>query len=62
MKTQSNNLLETLSYEDVKILTGEVKETLFLDLKKEIKNFTAAQLWKIQRQRKNGYDRRFYSI
>lgn len=61
MKTQSKELLESLSYQEVKNLTNEVKETLFLNFKKEIsKNFTVAELWNIQRQRKNVYSRRFY--
>ena len=62
MKTQTNNLLETLNYNEIKVLTNEVEERLFLNFKKEInKNFTVAQLWNIQRRRKNADSRRFYS-
>ncbi|MDQ2721109.1 MAG: hypothetical protein M3Z26_15280 [Bacteroidota bacterium] len=62
MKAQSNNLLETLTYEEIKILTDEVKETLFLNFKKRIpRNFAASQMWKIQRQRKQISARKFYA-
>ncbi len=62
MKTKSNNLLESLHYNDVKILTNEVKETLFFNFKKEKrKNFTTSELWNIQRHHKSVSDRRFYS-
>ena len=61
MKSYSNNLLESLDYDDVKNLTSEVKETLSPHFKKEInKNFTAVELWNIHRQRKNANGRKFY--
>jgi len=59
MKLQSNNLLESLSIKDVKNLTLIVKETLSKEFKKECcKNFTAAELWNIHRQRKSFITRR----
>ncbi len=60
MKLLTNNLLESLNFQEVKNLTVEVKETLFLNFKiGKSKNFTSAQLWNIQRQRKNISGRRF---
>jgi hypothetical protein len=54
MKLQSNNLLEKLNATDIKFLTIEVKETLDKSFKKERKRiFSAAELWDIQRRRKN---------
>ena len=61
MKFQSNNLLESLSKNDLKVLTTQVKETLSPDFKKEKKrNFTPAQLWNIYRRRKNTFSFRVY--
>lgn len=61
MKLLTNNLLETLNFQEVKNLTEEVKETLFINFKiDKSKNFTSAQLWNIQRQRKNIFGRKFY--
>lgn len=54
MKLQSNNLLENLTRTELKILTTEVKETVVANFKKERKRiFSAAQLWDIQRRKKN---------
>ena len=54
MKLQSNNLLENLTRNELKVLTSEVKETVAQDFKKEKKKiFSAAQMWDIQRRRKN---------
>jgi hypothetical protein len=59
MKLQSNNLLESLSIKDVKNLTLIVKETFSKEFKRECcKNFTAAELWNIHRQRKSFITRR----
>ena len=56
MKLQSNNLLENLDQQDLKLLTSEVKETICKNFKKERKrNLTAADFWNIQRRRKNFY-------
>ena len=56
MKLQSNNLLENLTRNEIKILTVEVKETLAANFKNEKKRiFTAAQYWDMQRRRKNIY-------
>jgi len=61
MKLQSNKLLENLTRTELKNLTSEVKETVFINLKKERKRiFSAAQLWDIQRRRKNLYSQKFY--
>lgn len=54
MKLESNNLLENLTRGELKVLTAEVKETVATDFKKEKKRiFSAADLWDIQRRRKN---------
>jgi hypothetical protein len=64
MKLQSNqtiNLLKELSKEEMKFLTNGVKEILSADFKKEEKKvFSAAQLWNIQRRRKNLFIQRSY--
>lgn len=53
MKLQSNNLLENLTLQELKILTTEIKETVCKNLKKEKRNFTSVDLWNIQRRRRN---------
>ena len=61
MKFQSNNLLENLTSQEVKILTTEVKETLATGFKKEKKRiFSAAEYWDIQRRKKNLFSTRSY--
>lgn len=61
MKLQSNNLLENLTRTELKILTTEVKETVCAHFKNERKKiFSAAQLWDIQRRRKNLSSQKFY--
>ncbi len=61
MKLKTNNLLETLSIDDVNNLTSIVKESLLINYKIEkSKKFTVAELWNIQRRRKNIFCRRFY--
>jgi len=54
MKLQSNQLLENLTRVELKNLTTEVKETVFVNFKKERKRiFSAAELWDIQRRKKS---------
>ena len=61
MKILLNSLLETLNRNEVKNLTTEVKETLALNFKTEKnKSFSSAELWNIQRRRKNVFNKRFY--
>jgi hypothetical protein len=61
MKLQSNNLLENLTRTELKILTTEVKETVLANFKKERKRiFSAAQLWDIQRRKKNLFIQKSY--
>jgi hypothetical protein len=64
MKLQSNqtiNLLKGLSKEEMKFLGTEVKEILCPDFKKERKRiFSAAQLWDIQRRKKNLFIQKSY--
>jgi hypothetical protein len=61
MKLQTNKLLENLTRTELKNLTTEVKETVFVNFKKERKRiFSAAQLWDIQRRRKNISSQKFY--
>ena len=52
MKTQSNNLLESLNSNELKILTSEVKETVCKNFKKDRK-FSVAEYWDMQRRRRN---------
>ena len=60
MKLQSNNLLENLATEDLKILTIQVKETVAKEFKNEKKRiFSAAQFWDLQRRKRNLYSKRF---
>lgn len=64
MKLQSNstrNLLNSLTSNEIKNLTTEVKETIargFIKGRKRI--FTSAELWNIQRNKKNISGRRIY--
>jgi len=54
MKLHSNNLLEKLTDGEVNQLMFEVKETIAKDFGREKKkNFTVAQLWDIQRRKRN---------
>jgi hypothetical protein len=51
---QTDSILKSLSNEEIKFLTNEVKETLCMDFKSDRKKvFSAAQLWHIQRRKKN---------
>ncbi len=59
MKTQSNNLLESLKNNELKVLTTQVKETLCNNFKKDRKRiFSAADYWDIQRRRRNLFVKR----
>jgi len=50
---QTGRILKSLSNEEIKFLTNEVKETLCMDFKSDRKKvFSAAQLWHIQRREK----------
>ena len=64
MKFQSNNtknLLETLTNNEIKNLTIEVRETIAQGFKQEKRRiFSAADLWNIQRRKRNLLDRRIY--
>ena len=62
MKLQANNLLESLSIQELKTLTAEIKETVSKNFKNEKKrNFTVADLWNIQRRGKRSFSKRFVS-
>jgi len=64
MKLQSNQtagLLKSLSNEQMRFLTLEVKETVCMGFKKDRKRiFSTAQLWDIQRRRKNLFNQKSY--
>ncbi|MEO6491085.1 MAG: hypothetical protein ABIO04_14170 [Ferruginibacter sp.] len=61
MKTQLSELLLPLSNAEVNTLTTIVKETLASEKHYHSKNFSAAELWDIQRrQRTTVVRRRFY--
>lgn len=54
MKLQSNNLLETLTKTEIKLLSTQVKETVCQNFDTQRKRaFTAADLWNIQRRKRN---------
>ena len=54
MKLESNNLLENLTRGELEILTAEVNETVAKDFKNKKKRiFSVAELWDIQRRRRN---------
>jgi hypothetical protein len=61
MKKQTTILFSQLGEVQVRTLTTIVKETLALDYLPEQpkKNFTAAELWRIQNQRRSFPQRRF---
>jgi len=50
----------TISREELEVMTKEVKETVAFDCIKN-KTFTSADLWNIQRQRKQTGARRNYA-
>ena len=54
MKLESYNLLENLTRGELEILTAEVNETVAKDfINKKKRKFSIAELWDIQRRRKN---------
>ena len=60
MKLQSNNLLENLTSKELKILTSEIKETIYTEFKKGKKRkLSAAELWDLRRRKKNLLVKRF---
>jgi hypothetical protein len=59
MKTQSN-LFQEITKTEINTLTEQVKETLALGYK-TTKQFSAADLWNIQRQRKAFRSRRGFA-
>ena len=59
MKTQTN-LFREISQEGMNNLTGQVKETLAIGYN-TVKQFSAADLWNIQRQRKAIRSRRGFA-
>lgn len=64
MKLQSNisnRILDSLTRNEIKNLTIETKETLAPEfLKGRKRNFTAADLWYIQRKKRSAVSRRDY--
>lgn len=60
MKLQSTNLLETLTKNEIKFLATQVKETVCNNFKVARKRtFTAADLWNIQRRKRDLVTRKF---
>ena len=60
MKSQSTSLFNEMSKAQLIILTAEVRETLAMDINyPAVKIFTAAEVWNIQRQKRNRVQRRF---
>jgi len=64
MKLHSNfaaNILDSLTHNEIKNLTIETRETLATQSIKERKRiFSAAELWYIQRTKRNASSRRLY--
>lgn len=59
--TNTKNLLETLTNNEIKNLTIELRETIARGFKQEKRRiFSAADLWNIQRRKRNLSDRRIY--
>ncbi len=58
MNTQTKSSISTLSKADSTHLTTVVNETIAF-VSKEIKSFTAADLWNIQRQKRSFVPRRY---
>ena len=60
MKATTDKLNVTLSPDELKAITTEVKETLAFDLKQQ-RSFTALDMWDIQRRRRTIGSRRNYA-
>ena len=60
MKATAHQLDVPFSKHELEVITKEVKETLAFEHLKQHKNFSAVDLWNIQRQRKNITPRRNY--
>lgn len=59
MKLQSNNLFENLTNKELESLIIPISETVAKDYKTEKKRiFSAADLWAIQRRKKDLYTKR----
>lgn len=58
MKTQQTNLLQAISETELRDLTTEVREVLYVNYNRSGKTFSAAELWFIQRQHKSINQRR----
>jgi hypothetical protein len=60
MNTQNINLFSVINEAETKKLTTVISETLAFDLN-QVKTFTAADLWNIQRQRRSNIQRRHFA-
>jgi hypothetical protein len=61
MKTQTNNLFPAISTAYLVQLSAEVKETLAVDFyNRPRKIFSAADMWNIERLKRNRIPRRFF--
>jgi hypothetical protein len=58
MKTKHERILGTLIKTEMSSLVKEVKETLAIGCDHEMKIFSSAVLWNIQRRRRVAFDRR----
>ncbi len=60
MKTQINGLFNNISHEQLVNLTTTVNETLAMDVQMPFnKKIVVADVWNIQRQKRNRVQRRF---
>jgi hypothetical protein len=57
MNTQNTNLLKPISKEETKNLATVINETIAFSAN-NVKSFTAADLWNIQRSMKSSFQRR----
>lgn len=57
MNTQNTNLLKPISKEETKNLATVINETIAFSAN-NVKSFTAADLWNIQRNMKSSFQRR----
>ncbi|HPH83954.1 MAG TPA: hypothetical protein PLC48_00790 [Ferruginibacter sp.] len=58
MKTKHERILGALNKTEMSSLLKEVKETLAIGADHEMKIFSSAELWNIQRRRRILFDRR----
>ena len=56
----TNNLLESLTSEEVKTLTTEIRETVAFIKKEKKRTYSVGEYWDMQRRRRNLFSTRAY--